>query len=132
MKSFRPLRIVALIIVGLAGLIGVVCFAGAISSGFHNVAEMLILAALGLLSTLAYPAMIDLEYRSFPNPPPDAPRLSIRVYDAFFLGGALFASWKLTGEMDAFESVGIAFVLGIVAGGAARRRAAELESGPSK
>jgi len=126
-NPFFPLRIVALIPLAFFGIFGVFTLTGAIVLAHQDLAKALIFAAIALFSTLAYPAMVDVERRFFPAPSAQAPRLPLGVYDVFFLGGALFASWRLAPRIDPLESVGIALLLWVIAGAAARRRAAELE-----
>ncbi len=132
MNPFLPLRIVALVPLAFFGIFGVFTLTGAIVLAHRDPAKALVFAAIALFSTLAYPAMIDVERRFFPPPSPHAPRLPLGVYDAFFLGGGLFATWRLAPQIDPLESIGIALLLWIIAGTAARRRAAELEPTPPK
>lgn len=131
MIRFSPSRIAILLMLAFAGAVGVTCLTSAIALARSNAAEAIFLAGLGLLSTLAYPGLIDLEHRVF-GKRTQAARLPMYVYDAFFLGGVLIATSRLTSQVSLAESVGIAFLLGAIAGGAARRRAAELDGTASK
>src|SRR5580658_9636530 len=109
-NPFLPLRIVALVPLVFFGIFGVFTLTGAIVLAHHDPAKALIFAAIALFSTLAYPAMIEVERRFFPPPSPQAPRLPLGVYDAFFLGGGLFATWRLAPQIDPLESIGIALL----------------------
>ncbi len=120
-----PLRIFALIPLAFFGLFGVLMLSHAIVLAHHDLAKALVFAAIALLSTLGYPAMIDVERRYLP--PPQTPRLPLKVYDLFFLGGGLFETWRLAPQIDPMLSMGIALLLWIIAAAAARNRAAELE-----
>jgi hypothetical protein len=131
-NPFLPLRIAALVPLAFFGVFGVFTLTGAIVLAHTDPAKALVFGAIALFSTLAYPAMIDVERRFFPPPPPEAPRLPLGLYDAFFLGGGLFATWRLAPRIDPLESIGIALLLWIIAGAAARRRAAEPEGTPPK
>jgi len=122
-----PLRIFALIPLAFFGIFGVFALSRAIVLAHTDLALALVFAAIALLSTLGYPALIDVERRFLPPPPPQAPRLPMKVYDAFFLGGGLFETWRLAPQIDPILSMGIALLLWIIAAAAARNRAAELE-----
>lgn len=127
MNPFLLVRVVALIPLAVCGIFGVYTLCSAIVLAHTDLAKALVFAAIALFSTLAYPAMIDVERRFLPPPTPEAPRLPLKVYDAFFLGGGLFETWRLAPQIDPILSIGIAVLLWIIAAAAARNRAAELE-----
>jgi hypothetical protein len=131
------LRIIALIPLAYLGMFGVFCVCFAISGMRDATAAALVFLAIGLVSTLAYPGMIDFE-RWFERMRPPKPaergllRLPLLVYDAFFLGGGLIGSWRLRSRFEPLESIGVAFVLWIIAGAVARRRVADLDAAAAK
>ncbi|MGH7714778.1 MAG: hypothetical protein ACREML_02160 [Vulcanimicrobiaceae bacterium] len=132
MNPFLLLRLVALVPLVFFGIFGVVMLTSAIVLAPHDLAKALIFAAIALFSTLGYPAMIDVERRFSPPPSPLAQRLPMKVHDAFFLGGGAIAAWKLGPRIDPLESLAVALFLWIIASGAARHRAAELEASVPK
>jgi len=121
-----PLRIFALIPLAFFGIFGVFALSRAIVLAHTDLAMALVFAAIALLSTLGYPATIDVEHRFLPLAPQEQ-RLPLKVYDLFFLGGGLFETWRLSPQIDPILSMGIALLLWIIAAAAARNRAAELE-----
>jgi hypothetical protein len=126
----------ALLPLVLFGFMSVLAFCMAIRAAAHDVGAALMIAALGLVATLAYPAAIDaeawLEKNMSSNRDDPLPRIPMAVHDVLFLGGGLVASWWLASEIKPLESIGIAIVVWIVAGSAARRRAAERDAPLSK
>ena len=131
MNAMLPLRLAALLPLGIFGLLAVFCASRAALTFATDPGPALVFAGIALFATLAYPAMVDVERRIFPQPPAQAARLPLAVYDAFFLGGGVYASWRLAPLLNPFVSIGFALILWVIAGAAARQRVASLGTGKS-
>jgi hypothetical protein len=126
----------ALIPLAFFGFLGVFSVCLAILAWREELGGALILLGIGLIATLAYPAAIDfenwLERNMSSDPAQRLPRIPIGVYDVLFLGGGLFASWRIASRVNPLASIAVALVLWGIAGAAARRRAADLAAAASK
>ena len=126
------LRIIALVPLFFFGEFSLFCGAYALAHAVRDTGSALMFGGVALVSTLGYPALVEFERRiSLGSQSPPAP-WPLATYDAFFLGGGMFATWKLDGRPGApplVELLPLAFVLWIIAGAVTRRRLAAVETG---
>lgn len=131
----RMMHVVALLPLAFFAQLGVFCICGAIATFQSEMGEALVFLAVGLICTLAYPGLIDVERwfeRRMSAKPADVTRLPLVVYDLVFLLGGFVASWRFASRINPLESIGIAFALWIIAGTVARRRVADLDQAAAK
>jgi hypothetical protein len=125
------LRLVMLVPLFFFGEFSLFCAAFAVAHARHDTGPALIFAAVALISTLGYPALVEFEHRLGRGAQPPAVPWPIAVYDLFFLGGGMFAVWKLDGRQGVPSMpvlIGLALLLWIISGSVARRRLADLRT----